>query len=462
MAKDYNKLAADIIERLGGPDNISRIFHCATRVRANLKDESVVDLEAIKVIPGVLGAVKAPGGVQVIIGNDVNRVFDAITSNYNLKLGENIEEDLDKPAEKKKPWEAVLDVLSSLIGPVIPLIMVSGLLTAVLTILTRWGGLNAESTTYTVLNTAANAAMYFLPVFVAYTAAKKFGTDIMISIFLGALMLSPSIIGLTEVAPTVSFFGLPMKTVNYSSTLIPVILTIWALKYVEKLSAKIVPDAIKFVFRPFLTVVLMIPIMFIVTGPIGGYCGDLLSTLMTTINAHAPWASVVIVGCLAPLLVLTGMHFALIPLVITEFATVGYDNMLFTAFIGMNFSAFGVALAAMLKTKNRNLKELAGSCALTAFLAGVTEPTLYGICLRMKRPLYATWIACIVNAIFCAVVGLKVFSFGAPSFFTMPIYMNPDGTMTNFYLAIAAAAITIVVSFAATWILGFDDSVYGE
>jgi PTS system beta-glucosides-specific IIC component len=297
---------------------------------------------------------------------------------------------------------------------------------------------------------------------VAYTAAKKFGTDIMISLFLAGLMLSPSIIGLTEVAPTVSLFGLPMKTVNYSSTLIPVILTIWALKYVEKLSAKIIPDSIKFVFRPFLTILLMIPVMFVVTGPIGGYLGDLLSMLMTTINAKAPWASVIVIGCLAPLLVLTGMHFALIPLVITEFATAGYDNMLFTAFIGMNFSQFGVALAAMLKTKNRSLKELAGSCALTAFLAGVTEPTLYGICLRMKKPLYATWIACIVNAIFCAVVGLKVFSFGAPSFFTMPIYMNPDGTMTNFYLAIAAAAITIVVSFAATWLLGFDDSVYGE
>ncbi len=462
MAKDYNKLAADIIEKLGGPDNITRIFHCATRIRASLADETKADLETIKTIPGVMGAVKAPGGVQVIIGNDVNKVFDAITAGYDLKLGENVEENLDAPAEKKKPWTAVLDVLSSLIGPVIPLIMVSGLLTAVLTILTRWCGLNAESTTYTVLNTAANTAMYSLPIFVAYTAAKKFKTDIMISIFLAALMLNPAIIGLTEVGPSVSLFGLPMKTVNYSSTLIPIILTIWALKYVEKLSAKIIPDSIKFVFRPFLTVVIMIPVMFVITGPIGGYCGDLLSLMMTTINAKAPWASVLVVGCLAPLLVLTGMHFALIPLVFTEFATVGFDNMLFTAFIGMNFSQFGVALAAMLKTKNRNLKELAGSCALTAFLAGVTEPTLYGICLRMKKPLYATWIACIVNAVFCAIVGLKVFSFGAPSFFTMPIFMNPDGTMTNFYLAIAAAAITIAVSFAATWLIGFDDSVYGE
>ena len=193
-----------------------------------------------------------------------------------------------------------------------------------------------------------------------------------------------------------------------------------------------------------------------------GYCGDLLCKVLTAINNVAPWSSVLIVGCLAPLLVLTGMHLALIPLVMSMFATAGYDNMLFVAFIGMNFSQFGVALACMLKTKNKNLRTLASSCAITAFLAGVTEPTLYGICVRMKKPLIATWIACIVNAIFCAIFSVRVYSFGAPSFFTMPIFLNPDGTMSNFYFAIAAAAITIVVSFVSTWVLGFDDSIYGE
>ena len=206
----------------------------------------------------------------------------------------------------------------------------------------------------------------------------------------------------------------------------------------------------------------MLPIELCLTAPLGNYVGQLLLSMMTAINNVAPWSSVLVVGALAPLLVLTGMHFALIPLVFTQFATVGYDNMLFVAFIGMNFSQFGVSLACAIKSKNVNLKSLAASCALTSFLAGVTEPALYGICVRMKKPLIATWIACITNAVFCAVTQVKVFSFGAPSFFTMPIFMNPDGSMSNFYFAIAAAALTIVVSFAATWILGFDDSVYGE
>ncbi len=464
MAKNYEAIANEIVERIGGANNISKIFHCATRLRMQLVDRDAADLEAVKKINGVMGAVDSVGGVQVIIGNDVNKVFDAVlTQNPGIEKGENSDENLDADInEKQNVFSSVLNVLSSLIGPVIPLIMVSGLLTAVLTILTKWAGLSAESTTYTILNVAANCALYFLPVYIAYTAARKFGTDVMISLFISVLMIHPEIISLADQGSFVSLFGLPVKTANYTSTLIPIILTIWALKYVEKLAAKIIPDAIKFVFRPFVTILIMLPIALCVTGPVGSYLGDLLNMVMTSINNVAPWASVLVVGALAPLLVLTGMLFALIPLVFMEFATVGYDNMLFNAFIGMNFSQFGVALAAFLKTKNRNLKELAGSCAVTAFLAGVTEPTLYGICLRMKKPLYATWIACIANAVFCAVFGIKVYSFGAPSFFTMPIFMNPDGSMSNFYLAIAAAALTIVVAFAATWILGFDDSVYGE
>jgi PTS system beta-glucosides-specific IIC component len=464
MAKNYEAIANEIVERIGGANNISKIFHCATRLRMQLVDRDAADLEAVKKINSVMGAVDSVGGVQVIIGNDVNKVFDAVlTQNPGIEKGENSDENLDADInEKQNVFSSVLNVLSSLIGPVIPLIMVSGLLTAVLTILTKWAGLSAESTTYTILNVAANCALYFLPVYIAYTAARKFGTDVMISLFISVLMIHPEIISLADQGSFVSLFGLPVKTANYTSTLIPIILTIWALKYVEKLAAKIIPDAIKFVFRPFVTILIMLPIALCVTGPVGSYLGDLLNMVMTSINNVAPWASVLVVGALAPLLVLTGMHFALIPLVFMEFATVGYDNMLFNAFIGMNFSQFGVALAAFLKTKNRNLKELAGSCAVTAFLAGVTEPTLYGICLRMKKPLYATWIACIANAVFCAVFGIKVYSFGAPSFFTMPIFMNPDGSMSNFYLAIAAAALTIVVAFAATWILGFDDSVYGE
>lgn len=463
MGKNYEKLGDEIITRLGGEQNITKLFHCATRLRFQLADMSKADLEGIKKLPDVMGVVESVGGVQVIIGNDVASAYAAIVAKHKIENssdGKKVEK-ADAAPEKNGIVSKILNVLSAILGPAIPLIMCSGLISALLIILTKCG-LSTEGTTYTIISMVGNAALYFLPVLLAYTSAKKFGCDIMTSVFLGAIMISPTLIGLTEQGSFASLFGLPVKTVNYSSTVIPIILTIWIFSYVEKLVVKIVPAAVKFVFKPLLSVIIMIPVMLCITGPIGSYCGDLLCKALTAINNVAPWSSVLIVGCLAPLLVLTGMHLALIPLVMSMFATAGYDNMLFVAFIGMNFSQFGVALACMLKTKNKNLRTLASSCAITAFLAGVTEPTLYGICVRMKKPLIATWIACIVNAIFSAIFSVRVYSFGAPSFFTMPIFLNPDGTMSNFYFAIAAAAITIVVSFVSTWVLGFDDSIYGE
>lgn len=464
MAKDYASLTNSILEELGGAKNVSGLFHCATRLRFRLNDKSIVRAKQIEAIPGVLGTVDDAAGIQVVIGNDVKKAYATLMEQHPemAELSRGAVEDDGRGPERTNIVKRLLNMLSAVVGPVIPLIMCSGLVSALLVILTTWGGLSPESSTYTLLNMVGTGALYFLPVFVAYTSAKRFGCDIMTSLFLGALLISPTLIGMVEAGSFVDLFGLPVKTGDYTSTLIPAILTIWVYSHVEKLVDRIVPDAVKFVFRPLLGLVIMLPVMLCVTAPLGNYVGGLLNSAMTAINDVAPWASVLVVGCLAPLLVLTGMHLALIPLVMTSFATVGYDNMLFVAFIGMNFSQFGVALACFLKSKNANLKALSLSCAITAFFAGVTEPALYGISVRMKRPLVATWLACVANAVFCAICSVKVFQFGAPSFFTMPIFLNPDGTMGNFYFAIAAAAISIIVAFVATWALGFDDSVYGE
>lgn len=464
MAKDYASLTNSILEELGGAKNVSGLFHCATRLRFRLNDKSIVRAKQIEAIPGVLGTVDDAAGIQVVIGNDVKKAYATLMEQHPemAELSGGAVEDDGREPERTNIVKRLLNMLSAVVGPVIPLIMCSGLVSALLVILTTWGGLSPESSTYTLLNMVGTGALYFLPVFVAYTSAKRFGCDVMTSLFLGALLISPTLIGMVEAGSFVDLFGLPVKTGDYTSTLIPAILTIWVYSHVEKLVDRIVPDAVKFVFRPLLGLVIMLPVMLCVTAPLGNYVGGLLNSAMTAINDVAPWASVLVVGCLAPLLVLTGMHLALIPLVMTSFATVGYDNMLFVAFIGMNFSQFGVALACFLKSKNANLKALSLSCAITAFFAGVTEPALYGISVRMKRPLVATWLACVVDAVFCAICSVKVFQFGAPSFFTMPIFLNPDGTMGNFYFAIAAAAISIIVAFVATWALGFDDSVYGE
>lgn len=339
MAKDYKKLGESIVSKLGGKDNVSKLLHCATRLRFTLKDKSKADLDGVKNIAGVMGAVSAPDGIQVIIGNDVSKVYDAIMGEFHFVTDSAVKENLDT---KQNIGARLLGVLSSIVGPAIPLIMCSGLISALLIIFTNWCGLNAESTTYSILSMVGNGALYFLPILLAYTSAKRFNCDVMTSLFLGAILISPTLIDLVNAGEAITLFGLPVKAVSYSSTLIPIVLTIFVYSYVEKFVAKIVPNAIRFVFQPFVNLLIMVPVTLCVTGPIGSYCGDLLCAAMTGINNVAPWASVLVIGCLAPLLVLTGMHLALIPLVMTSFATVGYDNMLFVAFIGMNFSQFGV------------------------------------------------------------------------------------------------------------------------
>lgn len=341
MAKDYKKLGESIVSKLGGKDNVSKLLHCATRLRFTLKDKSKADLDGVKNIAGVMGAVSAPDGIQVIIGNDVSKVYDAIMGEFHFVTDSAVKENLDT---KQNIGARLLGVLSSIVGPAIPLIMCSGLISALLIIFTNWCGLNAESTTYSILSMVGNGALYFLPILLAYTSAKRFNCDVMTSLFLGAILISPTLIDLVNAGEAITLFGLPVKAVSYSSTLIPIVLTIFVYSYVEKFVAKIVPNAIRFVFQPFVNLLIMVPVTLCVTGPIGSYCGDLLCAAMTGINNVAPWASVLVIGCLAPLLVLTGMHLALIPLVMTSFATVGYDNMLFVAFIGMNFSQFGVTL----------------------------------------------------------------------------------------------------------------------
>lgn len=460
MAKNYKELGKRIITCMGGADNVDEIYHCATRLRIQIADMEKADLEAVKNVAGVMGAVEVVGGVQVIIGNEVSRVYAEIMKMYHIKTRANVKENLDGE-QKQNIVAIVMNTMSAIITPVIPLIMCSGLISALLVVLAKLG-LSTESSTYAIVDMTGKAAMYFMPVFLAYSASARFNCNRMISVFLGALLISPTLIGLTEAGNYVTLFGLPVKTMDYTSSVIPIILTVWVFHYIEKAVNKIVPPALKFVIHPLICVIIMLPVMLCITGPIGGYIGNLLANLLLAVHATVPWAPVIIISCLAPLMIITGMHMALTPLIMFEFTSMGYDSCMFVAFIGMNFSQFGVALACLLKTKNKNLRALASSCAITVLLSGVTEPTLYGICVRMKKPLIATWIACVVNGIFCSITSVKAFVFGAPSFFTMPMFISPDGNMSNLYFAVAAAVITIIVSFAATWMIGFDDRIYGE
>lgn len=449
-----NDFEKAIVTSLGGKDNIASMGHCATRLRVNVKEAAAVDEKMLNQIPGVLGVVNSMGGMQIVIGNTVNQVYANIQERYNLKST------TTEQQEKGSVVNRILNVLSDILSPAVPLIMASGFISAILVIFTRLG-MDQESSTYLILNAAANVVFYFLPIMLAYTAANRFKCSTIYALFIGGLLLHPTILDFAQSGESVDLFHLPVTAVDYSSSLLPIILSVWILSYVEKYADRYVPNAAKYVFKPFIIVVIMLPIVLCVTGPAGFLLGKWVGGLLSLIYAHASWLAILLVASVAPLLVMTGMHIALTPIIIlSNFENLGYDNLLLIAFIGMNFSQFAVALAVMLKTKKRNLKQLAASCAVTAFLSGITEPTLYGISVKLKRPFYATFIGCIANGIFCAFANVKIFSFAPPSFFTLPIFMNPDGTNTNFMLALCTIAITIVVTFIATLVLGFDDSVF--
>lgn len=448
------RLAQEIMSYVGGAENIASLNHCATRLRLTVHNTDLFDTEAIKNIDGVLDVVKSMGGFQIVVGNNVSKVFNEIIKTYNIS----IEAKGGKVAGN--PFEIVLNVLSDIIGPIIPVIVAAGLFSALLTIC-KMMGLAPESSTYIFINAAAQAPFYFLPFIVAYTSAKHWNLNPIIVLMLAGILLYPEVITLFEGDTSLSLFGLPVTAANYTSSLVPIILTTWFMSYIVKLVDKVCPESMRYIFSPFLTIVIMIPFMLCVTGPVGSWVGYLLNMLVTWMDNTMPGLSVLIMGCLAPFMVLTGSHLALLPLVFANFATKGYDTGLMVAFIGMNFSQFAVSLAIFLKAKSPSLKSTAFSTGFTAFLAGTTEPALYGLCVRLKKPLIASFIGCAANGIYCALFSVKEFSFGVPGFFGMVNFVDPNGS-NNFYLALGAVAITIIVTFIATWMLGFDESGFTD
>lgn len=452
---DNNKrLAEEIMSHVGGDDNIVSMNHCSTRLRIKVKNADAFDIDAIKDIAGVLDVVEALGGYQIIVGNNVSKVYREIAQTHHVST------EAEGGRVAGNPFEALLNVLADIMGPVIPAIVAAGLMSAIATICTLVG-MSTESTTYQIVYAVSQAPFYFLPFMVAYTAGRHWNINPVLTMMLAGILLYPSIVELMAAGKPIDLFGLPVTAATYTSSLIPLILTCWIMHYVYSFVERNCPEAIRYVFAPFISIAVMVPIMLCVTGPVGTWVGDLIGMLINTLNATIPGATVLVAGILAPFLVLTGSHLALLPIVMSNFTNLGYDNTLLVAFIGMNFSQFAVSLAVLLKAHSVSLKSTAFSTGLTAFLAGTTEPALYGLCLGLKRPLIATFIGCAANAVFCALAGVKIYSFGAPSFFTMVNFIDPAGS-PNIYLAIAAAAITIVVTFIATWVLGFDEDALDE
>lgn len=456
MAIDYKKLAASIIELVGGEKNVSAVTHCATRLRFNLHDDGKAMTEKLKKTKGVMGVVNKGGQYQVVIGSDVQSVYREI-----LQLGSFEGNNSSEEQENKGPIVKVLDTIAGIFTPIIPAITGAGMLKAVMALLVTFNFITSESETYQFLNFFADAAFYFLPILIANSAAKKFRCNPYMAMSIGGVLLHPTFINMVNTAKEagggLEFIGIPVSLVSYSSSVIPIILSIWFMSFIEPLADKISPKPVKFFTKPLLTLIITAPITLIVIGPLGNIIGDGIASGINFLNAYASWLVPLIVGTLTPLMVMTGMHYGLIPIGINNIATAGFDTVVGPGMLGSNIAQGGAALAVAVRTKNSEVRQLATSAGITA-VCGITEPAMYGISLRFKKPLIAAMIGGGVSGLFLGITGVGRYTSGSPGLLALPGYIGTEG-FRNITFACIGAAIAFVVSFIVSFVLGIDDPV---
>ena len=455
---DYAIVAKKILEKIGGESNVNSVQHCMTRLRFVLKDESKADDEAIKKIKGVMGVTKQGGQYQVIIGNNVGRCYKEL-----VKLGNFQEGSSNEVKEKKGVINTILDVVSGCMSATMPAIVGAGMIKVLLVILPMIGVLSNTSQTYTILNALGDATFYFLPLILCISASKKFNINAYTLAAVIGVMVYPDFIGLVDAGEKISLFGLPVASASYAYSVIPVIMMAWIMTYIEKFTDSITPAVTKNFLKPMLTLLIALPIALVVIGPIGFYAGEALSSAMVFIYDKAGWLAIMVMGALMPLLVMTGMHWAFVPLSIMNInnPNIGFDTLLLVGMLCSNLAQGASCLAVFLKSKNKDLKQLSGAAAVSAFLAGVTEPAMYGVTLKYKKPLYACMIAGGISGLYAGFVGLKCYVFATPAILSIVQFINPAGG-SNFVNALIVAGMTMAIAFVLTLVLGFEDPANEE
>ena len=405
---DFENLADIILKGIGGEENIAGFTHCATRLRFTLKDESVADEEALKNTKGILGIAKSGGQFQIIIGNEVSKAYGAIQEKRKgSALGEKEQKILPK---KMKISERIFDFVSAIFTPVLPAIIGAGLVKSVLAVAVLLGA-DTESMTYYFLNFIGDAPLYFLPVMLAFTAAKKLGCNQFLAVSIAGAMLHPNYTALIADAYSIhfsSFLGIPVTLASYSSSVIPVLLMVFALKYMEAFLEKVLPKMVKFFFKPLLCLIIVAPVTFIVLGPIGFVVGVGISTALNMLNTYAGWLVPTIIGAVYPLMVTTGMHYGLVPFMMQSLAAEGFETIAGPGNLPSNIAQGAASLSVAIKTKKKELKQTAFTTGVTAVL-GITEPALFGVTLKYKKVLACVMLGGGIGGFYAGIMGVKMF-----------------------------------------------------
>lgn len=446
---DYKKLAETILGNVGGSANVSGLTHCATRLRFNLKDESKADTEAIKGTKGVMGVVSSGGQYQIIIGSDVANVYKPLSEICQVTGGK------DTEPEKKQSWGAkAIDTLSGIFTPILPPLTAAGMLKAVLSLLVAFHLVSSDSQSYQIINFMADATFYFLPIMLANSAAKKFKCNPYLAMMLGGILLHPNFVNMVtaskESGEAIRLFMIPIYNASYSSSVIPIVLAVGFMGIVEPIADRVSPKAVKFFTKPLLTVLVTGVVTLSVIGPIGYIISNYIAAGIRAAEGFG-WLLSMVVGAVFPLLVMTGTHYAIVPIGINNRMTIGYDTMIYPCNLTSNIAQGGAALAVAFKSKVSDIKQLASSSGITA-VCGITEPALYGINMRFKTPLYAAMAGGAAGGLFVGLFNVKNYSGGSPGLLTLPSYIGGD-SLRDLLFASIGAAIAFVVSFAISFIL---------
>ncbi|MFS0661104.1 beta-glucoside-specific PTS transporter subunit IIABC [Niallia alba] len=459
MSKDYGKLSQEIIDGVGGEQNIISLYHCVTRLRFKLKDEAIAktNKEKIQKLPGVLSIVESNGQFQVVIGNEVADVYQYIMDKYKIKsaLGSDADAPNDGESEDKKSGNVFIrffNVISSIFNPIIIALAGAGMTKALLVLLSQYHILDAEGSTYKILSAAGNSVFYFLPLFLAISAARVFKVNQFVALAIVASLLEPNFVGLvTENGTTVDFLGIPTVLMTYSGTVIPAIVAIYVYSHLEKILKRFIPKSIQIFALSMVALLIMVPLTAMVIGPIGVGLGNGLGSMMNLISSKSGLLAGLIIGAGWTFLVMLGIHWGIVPIMINNLATYGFDTlrpMIATA----TFASAGVALGVFLRSRNKGTKSLALTSIVPALLGGITEPIVYGLSVRFKRPLIAQAIAGGIMGAFMGAMQTKAIVYVFPALTTLPAFLGD--TFIYYVIGIAGA---FILSAILTYFIGIKE-----
>ena len=447
MSGKYHNLITSIISHIGGIGNVKDLTHCQTRLRFVLVDNNI-DIAKLKSLEGVINVIMSGGQCQVVVGTHVKDVFDAFNDAYPARSSSS--SNISTSKNRKISLSSVMDFISGTFNPLIPAISGAGMVKALLALLVVFNIIGKEEKTYVVINFMSDAVFYLLPILLAYNAASKLKCNPILAAVLGGILLHPQFVQLRLTGDPIEIFGLPVRLVNYGSSVVPILLIVWLQSFVERFLNTIVPNAIKIIFVPMLTLMFVGIIGLTLLGPLGGYIGDYIALAFVGLQSVGSWTVVFLVATLWPILVMFGIHFSITPLSIAQLTTLKVENIIGPGAMIANISQAVAALVVGFRTQDNTTRQIARSSGITA-LMGITEPALYGVNLPKKYPLIACMTGAACGGLYAGITDVYRYAVGSSGLPALPLYLGEN--LWNIFNILIALLISVIVTAILTYIL---------